>query len=202
VRVKICGITSLEDALICQKYGADALGFIFYPQSPRYISPKNAKEITAALSPFILKIGVFVNESAEKVNQNAETAGLSMIQLHGDESPEFTGKIKYPVLKAFRINAGFDFAQLEHYSNCSFLLDSFRQEVFGGTGHSFDWQLIPEKLKHKIILAGGVSLENVEEIYWKIKPAAVDISSSLEHSPGKKNHTKVKEFLTTVKGMV
>jgi len=202
VRVKICGITNLEDALLCQKYNADALGFIFYSKSPRYISPEKAEEIIAGLSPFILKIGVFVNESAGEINRIAGTAGISMIQLHGDESPEFTGKIKYPVLKAFRINSRFDFGLLEQYSNCSFLLDSFQQEVFGGTGRTFDWQLIPERLRHKIILAGGVSLENIEEISREIKPAAVDASSSLEKAPGKKNHAKVKEFLTIVKRMV
>ncbi len=202
MRVKICGITNLEDALICQEYGADALGFIFYPKSPRYISPEKAKEIISNLSPFISKIGVFVNESAGEINCIAEAAGLSLVQLHGNESPEFTEKIKYPVLKAFRIDAGFDFGQLGQYSNCSFLLDSFHQEAHGGTGSSFDWQFIPEKLRHKIVLAGGVSLENIQEIYRKIKPAAVDVSSCLEDVPGKKNHAKVKEFLSIIKRMV
>jgi len=200
MRVKICGITNLEDALICQKYGADALGFIFYPKSPRYISPEKSAEIIKKLSPFISKIGVFVNESADEVNRIAETAGLSMVQLHGSENPEYTKKIKYPVLKAFRIKDGFDFRQLDQYSDCSFLLDSFSKEAFGGTGQSFDWQLIPENLRNKIVLAGGVSLENIEEIYMETKPAAVDVSSALEDSPGKKSHSKIKKFLTKLKG--
>jgi phosphoribosylanthranilate isomerase len=200
VRVKICGITNLEDALLCQKYGADALGFIFYQKSPRYISPEKAAEITAHLSPFITKTGVFVNESAENINRTAETAGLSLVQLHGDESPDFARNIKLPVMKAFRIKEGFDFKLLEQYPGCSFLLDSFDTDAYGGSGQSFDWQLIPEKLRHRIVLAGGVSLENIEKICTDIKPAAVDVSSSLEDAPGIKNHEKVIEFLNRIKG--
>jgi phosphoribosylanthranilate isomerase len=194
MKVKICGITNLDDALLCQTLGADVLGFILYPESKRYISPEDALKIIENLSPFTMKIGVFVNESSEKINGIASKLKLNAVQLHGNETPEIVSKIKYPVIKSFRIKEQFDFSVLHEYKNAYYLLDSFSKTQFGGTGIKFNWNVIPDNLKNKIILAGGVSVENIEEIFNTIKPAAVDLSSSLEYEPGKKNKDKVTEF--------
>ncbi len=198
MRVKICGITNIADALLCQTYGADAVGFIFYPQSKRYIRPGDAAKIIDALSPLIMKVGVFVNETPDHINKIALSTGLTAIQLHGDEKPEILKKLKQPLIKSFRIQNNFDFRQLTRYKGCSLLLDSYAPDDFGGTGITFNWNLIPEKLRSKIILAGGVSAENIESIYKNIKPAAVDLSSSLEQFPGKKDPDKLKEFFLKI----
>ena len=124
VKVKICGITNLEDALLCEELGADAIGFIFYKQSKRYIDPKSAKEITRELLPFTLKVGVFVNEKIENIKSLSDLAGLNIVQLHGDETPNVISEINLPVIKAFRIKKGFDFNILNQFTNCSFLLDN------------------------------------------------------------------------------
>jgi phosphoribosylanthranilate isomerase len=194
MRVKVCGITNIDDALLCESLGADALGFIFYPKSKRYIQPEKAKSIIENLSPFILKVGVFVDEDPDEINKIASEINLSAVQLSGDEDFTIINKLKRPVIKTFRIKNNFDFSQLEKFNGSSFLLDSHSKEEFGGTGQKFDWELIPNTLKNKIILAGGVSTENIEFIYKNIKPAAVDLSSSLEKEPGKKDEKKVREF--------
>ncbi len=194
MKVKVCGINNLNDALLCQSFGADALGFIFYPGSKRYISPVDASKIIENLSPFIMKVGVFVNESSERISSIASKLKLNAVQLHGDETPKFINEVNFPVIKSFRITDRFDFSNLNEYKNVYYLLDSFSISQFGGTGNKFDWKLIPENLKSKIILAGGISADNIEEIFTKIKPAAVDLSSSLESEPGKKDKDKVQEF--------
>lgn len=199
MRVKICGITNLEDALCCAENGADALGFIFYKGSKRFIEYEKAHAIIKQLPAFIMKVGVFVNEEICKVNEIAENTGLNVVQLHGEESPDYISKIKYPVIKSFRINKEFDFSILQNYPGCSFLLDAFSDKEYGGTGESFNWDLIPDSIRDKIILAGGISEKNIEEINQTIKPQAVDVSSSLEDYPGKKNHSKVKNFFKTLK---
>jgi phosphoribosylanthranilate isomerase len=198
MKVKICGITNLKDALLCQELGADALGFIFYNKSKRFISADKAAEISKNLSPFIMKVGVFVNESAEVINQITKKVKLNAVQLHGEEEPEFLKMIPLQVIKSFRINNGFDFSILHTYPNAWYLLDSFSETAYGGTGKSFNWDIIPEGIRSNIILAGGVSSVNIEEIYYKIKPAAVDVSSSLETEPGKKDIEKVKQFFKTI----
>ena len=198
LRVKICGITNLEDALLCESEGADALGFIFYKKSKRYIEPDLAKEIINYLSPFIMKVGVFVNESVDFINETAAELNLNAVQLHGEESPELVSKITFPVIKSFRINNGFDFSILKKYSDNFLLLDTYSDAEYGGTGKTFNWKLIPHELKNKIILAGGISADNIEEIFFNIKPAAVDLSSSLESEPGKKDKEKVKEFFKKI----
>lgn len=198
MRIKICGITNLEDALVCQKYGVDAIGYIFYPESKRFIEPQKAAEISRQLSPFITKVGVFVNESAQQVNEITALAGLNAVQLHGEEGPKIIHQINYHVIKGFRVKSDFDFKILNAYTNCSFLLDTFNDKEYGGTGHSFNWQLIPEALRSKVILAGGISLDNIEFIWNEIKPAAVDLSSALELAPGKKDHKKIIDFLKKI----
>lgn len=194
MKVKICGITNAGDALFCEAMGADMLGFIFFNKSKRFIEYSAAEEIIGKLSCSTRKVGVFVNEKAEDVNKAAERLRLDMVQLHGDETPEEVSKISFPVIKSFRIKNEFDFSLLDSFKNARALLDSFAINQFGGTGKSFDWAVIPEKIKNRIILAGGVLASNLDNIYKSIKPYAVDLSSALECTPGKKDHAKVQEF--------
>jgi phosphoribosylanthranilate isomerase len=194
MKIKICGITNLEDALLCESLGADALGFIFYKNSKRYIAPENAYEIIKFLTPFTMKVGVFVNEPDSVTNNIACTAKLNAVQLHSDELPESINKITLPVIRSFRVDENFDYQALENFPDVYYLLDTYSKTEYGGTGKVFNWENIPGKYKNKIILAGGVSVDNLEEIYTKIKPAAIDLSSSLESEPGKKDPERVKEF--------
>ena len=194
MKVKICGITNLDDALMCERYGADAVGFIFYRKSKRYILPSEAARIAKQLSPFTMKVGVFVDEKKDYITKTFELVKLNTVQLHNNDTDFVENEFNYPVIRAFRIKDNFDFNSLNRFNDNYFLLDSYSQNEFGGTGKSFDWSIIPETLKHKIILAGGVSSSNIDYIYQNIKPAAVDLSSSLEISPGKKDLEKVKIF--------
>ncbi len=195
MKVKICGITNIKDALLCSEYNADAVGFIFYEKSKRYISPDKAKEIINQLPPFLMKVGVFVNEEPQIVNESAQKNGLNVVQLHGDESPEYISKIHLPVIKAFRIDEKFNWDVIDNYKNCGIMLDSYSQNEYGGTGKTFEWNKIPTEYKNKIILSGGVTIDKLDQIFAEIKPAAIDVSSSLEISPGKKDLQKLKEFL-------
>lgn len=199
MKIKICGITNLADALLCESCGADAIGFVFYVGSKRQIMPDEAAEIVKQLNPLTIKIGVFVDENPVLINQLVRDIGLNMVQLHGGETPEDISLINVPVIKAFRVNDNFDFTVLHHYSNSYLLLDSFKEEEFGGTGKSFNWQIIPEQLKSKIILAGGINSDNIDFIFQQIKPQAIDVSSSLEQYPGKKDKQKVIQFFNKIK---
>jgi phosphoribosylanthranilate isomerase len=199
MKVKICGITNIEDAKLSYELGADAIGFVFYKKSKRYIEPKKAKIIINQLPAILLKVGVFVNESVEEINKIAKKVKLNLIQLHGEEPPEMIADIDLPVVKAFRIKNNFDYAVLSQYKYCSFLFDAFDEKEYGGTGQIFNWNNIPEELKNKIILAGGVSINNIEQIYHEINPAAVDVSSSVEIEPGKKDEIKLKNLLNKIK---
>ena len=199
LKVKVCGITNPEDALLCINEGADALGFIFAGTSPRYITPGGAAEITEQLPPLVMKIGVFVDEDPEKINAIALQANLNAVQLHGNESPGIAKQINLPVIKAFRVKSDFDFSILRNYKGVHFLLDSYSPDRHGGTGTTFDWDTIPLGYRNSIILAGGVTAANAVEIYYKIYPAAVDVSSSLEIFPGRKDEAKVKEFFKVLK---
>ncbi len=193
MKVKVCGITNIDDANVCVDCGADALGFIFYKKSKRYIEPDKAKKIIDSLPFFVFKVGVFVNEEIEKVNQIAKDLKLNAVQLHGDEDLEYCKKINYPVIKAIRVDEKLN-ENLEKYSNYTVLLDTKDDKKYGGTGKRFDWGLIPNNYRSKIILAGGVSEDNIEDIFNRIKPPAVDLSSSLEKEHGIKDHEKVKSF--------
>jgi phosphoribosylanthranilate isomerase len=194
VRIKICGITQLADALLCEKEGANALGFIFYPGSKRYIDPAQAKKIISELGPFIDKVGVFVNESVEKIEKIIEECGLTMVQLHGEETPGQIKNIDVPVIKGFRVDSNFNYKILDEYRECFFMLDAFSDTEYGGSGKSFNWHDIPVNMRSKIILAGGISVDNLEKIFTDIKPAAIDLSSSIEISPGIKDPEKVRKF--------
>jgi phosphoribosylanthranilate isomerase len=198
MRVKICGITNLNDALLCSQLGADALGFIFYEKSERNITYSKAEEIIKQLPPFIVKVGVFVDKKADEINAISQKVGLNAVQLYGEVAQSFIDDINFPVIKCFRVKNGFDFSVLNNYYNCSFLLDSFSEKVLGGTGKSFEWNCIPDEFRDKIVLAGGISSDNIEHIFKEIKPAAVDLSSSVELFPGKKDAYKLKKFFNMI----
>lgn len=187
---------------MCEKLGAHALGFILFEKSKRFVKPGKVEEIIKKLSPFTLKVGVFVNEKSETINKISKKLKLNMIQLHGDENPELVNKIELPVIKSFRINDEFDFSILKNFPDTLILLDAFSKNGYGGTGKKFNWDLIPQNIKNEIILSGGISSENIKEAFEKINPAAVDLSSSLEKAPGKKDEIEVKRFFKIFKNFM
>jgi phosphoribosylanthranilate isomerase len=199
MRIKICGITNLDDALMCQNLGADGIGFIFYPGSKRFIPADKVEEIVNRVSPLLLKIGVFVNEQVETVNQIIRTCRLHGAQLHGDESPQYVQQIHYPVIKAFRVDGQFDFSVITGYKNCGFLFDTYSPGLYGGSGECFNWDCIPERLRTTCMLAGGISITNIQQVFEKIRPAGVDLSSAVENFPGKKDPEKLKVFFKKIK---
>ena len=198
MKIKICGITNHQDALLACELGADAVGFIFYKNSKRYIEYDQARKIIIKLPESVLKIGVFVNVEPQLINIISKEIGLTGIQLHGDESNDIVNKIKMPVWKTFRVNDKFDFSVLEEYTNCKIMLDTFSNIEYGGTGNNFDWNIIPKEIRENIILAGGISSSNVIDVYSNIKPAWVDVSSSLEKRPGNKDENKMKIFFNVI----
>jgi len=193
VKVKICGITNKEDALCCCQLGADALGFIFHQESIRYIDYASAAEIIASLPSSVLSIGVFVNHTASQINMISNIIGLNRVQIYNN-NPRFVEELNKPAICAFRIYQDFDFTLVREIDHSQILFDSFSDSSYGGEGRTFDWTLIPDNLKNKIILAGGVSAINIDFIFNKIHPAGVDLSSSVESSPGKKDHVKLETF--------
>lgn len=196
--VKICGITNLADALAAVDAGADALGFNFYRPSPRYISPSDARKIIDQLPESILKVGVFVNEGLHSVQHIAAEAGLSAVQLHGDESPEYCRELAETfVIKAF--GAG-DNLQVETYDVDAIMLDTKDDVLHGGTGRTFDWSIAQRTTSTvpKLFLAGGLSPENVADAIATVRPYAVDACSSLEERLGKKNHERLRLFVEAV----
>jgi len=194
VIVKVCGITNIEDALLCANAGADILGFIFYEKSKRYISPEMAAEIIAKLSGKTSLTGVFVNLDADNINETVAMTGIDTVQLHGDESPELLDRVAANKVKAFRVGERFDFNKVRQYESATPLFDSFSEIEFGGTGRKFNWDIIPQEFTAKYILSGGISRENIEDAVNLLHPFAVDLSSSLELFPGKKDPQKVSDF--------
>ncbi|MBI1932931.1 MAG: phosphoribosylanthranilate isomerase [Ignavibacteriales bacterium] len=194
MKIKICGITNYEDAKLACDLGADAIGFIFYKKSKRSVEAEEVKNIISKLPAFILKVGVFVNERIDIVNQIMQDCKLNIAQLHGDENVEYLNEINFSVVKALRISNNYDYNILKQYLNFNILLDTFNNNEFGGTGTNFKWDTIPSDIKSKIILAGGIKEENLEEIFSNILPYAIDVSSSLEEFPGKKNKSKMLSF--------
>ncbi len=200
VRVKICGTTSLKDALLAVESGADAVGFIFYKESPRNISQKDVKEIVVQLPPFVESIGVFVNETSDKVNRIAEQCRLTAVQLHGDESPAFCRRIKRRVVKAVRVKDAESLKGMSDFDVSGFLLDAYNEESRGGTGRVFDWNLaLRAKKQGPVIIAGGLNPYNVYTAIHRVKPYGVDVCSGVEKSPGVKDPEKISEFIKAVR---
>lgn len=202
-KIKICGITNLEDALLAADLGVDALGFIF-AKSPRQITPAKVLEISRKLPPFISRVGVFVDAFPENINSVADICGLDIIQLHGSESPEQIQRFKKKVIKAFRIKSVADLEEFPAYKVDAYLLDSYSSELPGGTGKTFDWKLALEakKFGRPIILSGGLTPENVAEAIKITGPYAVDASSGVEERPGKKDKEKLKRFVEAIRSVI
>lgn len=200
-RIKICGITRLEDALTAAQAGADAIGLVFYPPSPRAVSVAVAQEIVANLPPFVTAVGLFVNETAAEIDRIYKQVGLDLLQLHGDETPQFCAGLGVPFLKALRVKPGDDVANLMNpWSDArSVLLDAFKQGVPGGTGEVFDWSQVPSSQAARIVLAGGLTPENVFGAVQASRPAAVDVSSGVEAVPGLKSPEKIAAFVSAVR---
>lgn len=195
-QVKICGITNLEDALHAASCGASALGFVFYSASPRYVSPERARQIIAELPPFVTTVGLFVNETPARIRELIDFCGLNTVQLHGDEEPE---QCCYPpcrVIKALRLKPEMDDAFFAAYPVSALLLDAYVPDQFGGTGHRCDWGTAARvAATHRVILAGGLTSDNVAEAVQMVHPYGVDVSSGVEKTPGKKDPEKVASFI-------
>lgn len=203
-KVKICGITSAEDAAVAVEAGADALGFIFHRKSPRYIEPALAKRIIMSLPPLVIPVGVFVDEDQQVVRNLMDDCGLALAQLHGSESAVYCQELGRPILKAFRIRDRSSFLALAEFQGRAgvrgFVLDAFSEQAYGGTGQVIDWQLAAEAAKAaNILLAGGLTPDNVERAIQAVQPYGVDVSSGVEREPGKKDHGKVRAFIRAVR---
>jgi len=197
VKVKICGITSREDAFTSVTAGADALGFVFYDKSPRHVSPDQAAEIIRTLPPFVQTVGLFVNQEAAVVNAIADRCGLDIVQLHGDEPPDYCSAVRRRVIKAFRVKDITTLDSLTQYHVSGYLLDTWSPAAHGGTGQTFNWEIAAEavKLGHRIILAGGLTPSNVNAAVLQVSPYGVDVSSGVESAPGIKDTAKVNQFV-------
>ena len=201
VRVKICGITNLQDALIAVEAGADALGFVFFQGSSRNIFPEQAADIIRHLPPFVQMVGLFVNEELATVNATADQCGLDVVQLHGEESPDYCAGVKRRVIKAFRVKDASALDEMAHYHVAACLLDAWSPAARGGTGTTFNWDIAARATatSSSIILAGGLTPENVAGAIAAVKPYAVDVSSGVESAPGKKDAGMVNRFIRSCK---
>ena len=200
-RIKICGITRTEDALSCAEYGVDALGLVFYPPSPRFVSIERANEIISCLPPFITVVALFMNAADDEVGQVLSECRVDRLQFHGSESGQFCEQFKYPYFKAVAMGEqtqDFERLQQEFVNASAFLLDSHRQDQAGGSGESFDWVTVPEDIHKPLILAGGLSPDNVQSAIRQVRPYAVDCSSGVELAPGTKDHIKIRQFVENV----
>jgi len=203
-RVKICGITNTADAQAAVEAGADALGLIFYEKSPRYVSLKTAAEISRTFPAFVMRMGLFVNAPADFILRAIAECGLTMLQFHGDETPEFCAQFGLMTMKTFRMHGPETLEQLPKYRTDAYLLDAYSSTALGGTGETFNWNLAVEakKFGKPIFLAGGLTPENVADAIRKVHPFGVDVSSGVESAPGKKDHAKVKAFIDAAKSAV
>ena len=195
MRIKICGVTNLEDAMVIAESGADAIGFVFYPASPRAIQPKEAREIIRHLPPFITTVGVFADQETE-LEETVDFCGLDLVQLQGNEPPQVCERLGPRAIKAIRVKDQSSLDPMKNYQVRGFVLDTYRKDQLGGTGELFDWRLAIETKKFgRIILAGGLTPENVEEAIRMVKPMGVDVSSGVEEKVGKKSSKKVRQFI-------
>ena len=202
VTVKICGITSEADALAAAEAGADAIGLMFYEDSPRCVSIEQAKAISAVLPPHIVRVGVFVNASEATISRAIAECALSIAQFHGDETPEDCGRFAIMTIKAFRMKGPETLEEMEQFPTDGFLLDAFVEGELGGTGAAFNWDLAvrAQEFGRPVFLAGGLTADNVAEAVQKVQPFAVDVSSGVESAPGKKCADKMRAFVSAAKG--
>lgn len=207
IRIKICGITRLQDALSAAEEGVDALGFIFHPLSPRYIEPEAARRIISLLPPFISTVGVFVDKKRSEAEKIIHFCGLDYAQLHGSEPPEYCERLlrrtsPCRIIKAFRIGPGTAAGEFEPYASLvrAFLLDTFDRQLVGGTGRSFDWTIIERLgLTKPFILAGGLSPDNVGDAVRAARPSIIDVNSGVEERPGIKDRRLIRELVRAVR---
>jgi phosphoribosylanthranilate isomerase len=200
IKIKICGITNADDALAAVEAGADALGFVCYRKSPRYVEAEIIKRIVAGLPPFVLPVGVFVNEEMQTVRDLMDSCGLVLAQLHGDETASYCESLGRPVIRAIRLRNRGTLLHLAEYKGRAgvrgFVVEAFSEETYGGTGQVADWSLAVEAANTApIFLAGGLTPENVHEAILKVRPYGVDVSSGVEAGPGKKDHEKIRAFI-------
>ena len=200
-RVKICGITSREDAKLACDSGADAVGLVFYPPSPRCVSIKQAVEVVNTLPPFTTSVALFVNAQRQEIERILDQVDIDLIQFHGDEPEEFCSSFKRPYIKAVRMKQGLDLytVQNNYASARGLLLDTYKKGIPGGTGEAFNWQNVPHDLTLPVILAGGLVPENIVQAIKQVKPYAVDVSGGVEASKGKKDREKIIRFMENVK---
>jgi phosphoribosylanthranilate isomerase len=199
-KVKICGITTIEDALAAIEYGADALGFVF-AESPRTVNPEGARSIIEKLPPFVTTVGVFVNEEASVIERTVREVGLSAVQLHGEESPLYVESLRpLHVIKAVGVRSKQDLVGIERYKCSALLLDAKVEEVAGGSGKTFDWSILEGAVfERPVVLAGGLTADNVGEAVRRVRPYAVDVSTGVERSPGRKDRELLKRFISNAK---
>jgi len=202
VKVKICGITNVPDGLASAEAGADALGFVFYEQSPRHICVDAAARLIRELPPFVMKVGVFVNAPEDLVLRAAHECGLNLLQFHGDESPEYCLQFGLMCMKAFRVRDTASLRAALDYHTDAWLFDAYTPGQAGGTGETFNWDIALQAHDwgHPVFLAGGLTPENVAGAVRRARPYAVDVSSGVEAAPGKKDHAKVRAFIQAAKG--
>ena len=197
MRIKICGITNFDDAMAAVDYGTDALGFVFFKQSPRYITYKKAAAIIEKLPPCVTTIGVFVDESPGQIEKTAAMSGIDVVQLHGNEPPQKMACSRR-IIKAIRVKSLESLDPLIHFKDwvSAFLLDTYTPDIFGGTGQIFNWDIAVEAKRYgRIILAGGLTPDNIAEAVRRVRPYGVDVSSGVEAEKGKKDHDKLKLFI-------
>jgi phosphoribosylanthranilate isomerase len=200
-RVKICGLTRVGDAEAAAACGADAIGLVFYAKSPRAVDIPTAQTLVAALPPFVTTVGLFVDPSKDLVEEVLAAVPLDLLQFHGDEAPEFCAAFGRPWLKALRVRPGIDLdREAQRYVNATgLLLDAYRAGVPGGTGETFDWALIPSVLRSRIVLAGGLTADNVADAIVQVRPYAVDVSGGVEAAKGIKDRDKIEAFMNGVR---
>lgn len=200
MKTKICGITRIEDAMTASELGADALGFIFSRDSLRYVEPQTVRDIVVQLPPFVTPVGVFVNATREEVLRISGISGIRAIQFHGNEQPDDLEGYTIAVYKAFRVNTGFNLSSLKNYRPKTFLLDAYCENRRGGTGMVFDWNIaVAAKEYGHVILAGGLSPENVADAVRTVHPYAIDVNSGVEISPGRKDVIKLERLFLNLK---
>jgi phosphoribosylanthranilate isomerase len=201
LRIKICGLTRPEDVRAAADAGADLVGFIFAPGSPRFLPPVVAREVAAATPPHVLRTGVFMNPTEAEVQDAIFNCGLNLLQFHGEEAPDFCTRFGLMTVKAIRVRDAASLGEMQRYQTSAFLLDTYSAKGAGGTGETFNWELArtARNSGRPIFLAGGLTPENVGDAIRQVKPFGVDVSSGVELSPGRKDHAKIRAFITAAR---